>query len=56
MSGMRTTLLLAALTGLLLVVGQALGGQQGLIIALIFAGVMIFIGLRAKAGQSSGDA
>lgn len=40
MSGMRTTLLLAGLTGLFLVVGQALGGQQGLIIALIFAGIM----------------
>ena len=42
MSGMRTTLLLAGLTGLLLVAGQALGGQQGVIIALLFAVVMNF--------------
>lgn len=42
MSGMRTTLLLAALTGLFLVAGQAMGGQQGLIIALIFAAAMNF--------------
>ena len=40
MSGMRTTLLLAGLTGLLLVAGQALGGQQGVIIALAFAAAM----------------
>lgn len=42
MSGMRTTLLLAGLTGLLLVAGQAIGGQQGVIIALIFAAAMNF--------------
>ncbi len=42
MSGMRTTLLLAGLTGLLLVAGQAMGGQQGVIIALIFAAAMNF--------------
>jgi heat shock protein HtpX len=39
---MRTTLLLAGLTGLLLVAGQAMGGQQGVIIALIFAAAMNF--------------
>ena len=42
MRGMRTTLLLAGLSGLLLVAGQALGGQQGVIIALVFAAVMNF--------------
>jgi heat shock protein HtpX len=37
---MRTTLLMAGLTGLLLVAGQAMGGQQGVIIALLFAAAM----------------
>jgi heat shock protein HtpX len=40
---MKTTLLLAVLTGLLLWVGEMLGGQQGMIMALIFAGVMNFV-------------
>ena len=40
MNWMRTTVLLAALTGLLLVVGQALGGHSGMLIALVFAVVM----------------
>jgi heat shock protein HtpX len=39
---MRTTLLLGALTGLLMAFGQALGGSQGVTIALIFAIVMNF--------------
>jgi len=43
MNMMKTTVLLAALTGLLLVVGQALGGQQGLTMALVLAGVMNFV-------------
>ena len=33
---LRTTLLLGLLTGLLLWVGQALGGAQGLVVALVF--------------------
>src|SRR5256886_8350325 len=37
---LRTTLLLGLLTGLLLWVGQALGGAQGLVVALVFAAVM----------------
>src|SRR5262249_61065391 len=37
---LKTTLLLGLLTGLLLWVGQALGGTQGLVVALIFAAVM----------------
>jgi len=40
MNAMRTTLLLAGLTGLLLVAGQAIGGQQGVVIALLFAAAM----------------
>jgi heat shock protein HtpX len=42
MNAMKTTLLLAALTGLLLVVGAALGGRSGMTFALIMAGVMNF--------------
>ena len=38
----RTTLLLGALTGLLMAFGQVLGGSQGVTIALIFAIVMNF--------------
>lgn len=38
----RTTLLLGALTGLMLAIGQWLGGSAGLTIALIFAVVMNF--------------
>ena len=36
----KTTVLLAALTGLLLVAGKALGGNQGMTMALMMAGVM----------------
>ncbi len=42
MNRLKTLVLLAALTALLLLVGQALGGRGGLTIALIFAGVMNF--------------
>ena len=38
----RTALLLGLLGGLFLLVGGLLGGQQGLIIALVFAIVMNF--------------
>lgn len=38
----RTTLLLAVLTGLLLVAGQLLGGQSGMMFALVLAVVMNF--------------
>jgi heat shock protein HtpX len=38
----RTTLLLAALSGVLLLIGQALGGQSGMIVAFGFAVVMNF--------------
>jgi heat shock protein HtpX len=39
---LRTTILLAALTALFLVIGGALGGNQGLVIAFIFALLMNF--------------
>jgi len=40
LNNLKTTILLAALTGLLLVIGQVLGGQRGMEMALIFAAVM----------------
>ena len=40
---LKTALLLGLLTGLILVVGQALGGRQGMLLALVFAGVMNFV-------------
>jgi len=43
MNRLKTMLFLAALTALLLFVGQALGGRGGLTIALMFAGVMNFV-------------
>jgi heat shock protein HtpX len=39
---LKTTLLLASLTGLLVIVGQLLGGTSGMIIAFIFAIIMNF--------------
>ncbi len=39
---LRTVLLLGALTGLFLVIGKILGGQQGMIIAFFFAMIMNF--------------
>ncbi len=39
---LRTTILLAALTGLIVLVGQSLGGTQGALIAFVFAGIMNF--------------
>jgi heat shock protein HtpX len=45
MSAMKTTLLLATLTGLFLLVGQALGGRQGMTLALVLAAVMNFVSL-----------
>ena len=40
MNTLKTTLLLTALTVLFLFIGQMLGGNNGMIIALIFAGIM----------------
>ena len=42
MNGLRTAILLAALTALLVWLGDMLGGGQGAVMALIFAGVMNF--------------
>jgi heat shock protein HtpX len=43
MNGLKTTLLLATLTGLFLLIGQALGGQRGMFMALVFAALMNFV-------------
>ncbi len=43
MNSMKTTVLLAALTGLLVIFGNLVGGSHGALIALIFAGVMNFV-------------
>ena len=40
---LKTALLLGLLTGLILVVGGSLGGRQGMMIALVIAGVMNFV-------------
>ncbi|MGQ9495201.1 MAG: zinc metalloprotease HtpX [Thermoanaerobaculaceae bacterium] len=40
----KTTLLLGLLTGLLLLIGDRLGGPDGLILALVIAGMMNFVG------------
>jgi heat shock protein HtpX len=37
MNTMKTGLLLGALTGLLMLIGGSFGGQQGVVIAFIFA-------------------
>ncbi|HEV8712341.1 MAG TPA: zinc metalloprotease HtpX [Candidatus Binatia bacterium] len=39
---LRTTLLLGALTGIIMAIGHLLGGSQGLVIAFIFAAIMNF--------------
>ena len=41
-NGLKTALLLGALSGLLLVIGDMLGGAQGLMIGFVMAGVMNF--------------
>ena len=40
LNNLKTTILLAALTGLLLVLGESLGGQRGMELALVLAAVM----------------
>src|SRR5512133_553816 len=42
-NALKTTLLLGLLTGLILVVGDVVGGQNGMVIALILAGVINFV-------------
>jgi heat shock protein HtpX len=41
-NGLKTALLLGALSGLLLLIGDALGGAQGLMLGFLLAGVMNF--------------
>jgi len=41
-NNLKTTILLAAMTGLLLAIGQLVGGQRGLTFALVLAAVMNF--------------
>ena len=41
-NGLKTALLLGLLSGLLLVIGESLGGANGLVIAFLFAAVMNF--------------
>ena len=43
MNNLKVFVLLAGMTALFGVVGQALGGQGGMLIALLVAGVMNFI-------------
>jgi heat shock protein HtpX len=43
MNFFKTTLLLAALTAMLMIIGNFIGGQNGMLIALIFAGLMNFM-------------
>lgn len=43
MNGLKTTVLLVALSALLVGIGGALGGRNGALIALVFAGVMNFV-------------
>ena len=41
-NGLKTALLLGALSGMLLLIGDYLGGQQGLMMAFVFAAVLNF--------------
>jgi len=41
---LKTFILLAGMTALLMAIGGAIGGRNGLMIALVFAGLMNFVG------------
>jgi heat shock protein HtpX len=43
-NNVKTALLLGSMTGLILVIGHLLGGRSGVVLALIFAAVMNFVG------------
>jgi heat shock protein HtpX len=43
MNNMKTVVLLGALTGIFLFIGGMAGGRQGMLLALVFAGVMNFV-------------
>jgi heat shock protein HtpX len=49
MRHLKVFILMAGLTALLLAAGQAVGGQSGVILALVFAGVMNFVAYFASA-------
>jgi heat shock protein HtpX len=42
-NGLKTAMLLGLMSGLLLVIGELIGGQNGLVIAFMFAAVMNFV-------------
>ena len=42
---LKTAALLGLLSGVLLFVGGALGGQQGLVVAFVFAALMNFVAM-----------
>jgi len=42
-NALKTTLLLGLMTGLILALGQYVGGPRGLVVALVFAGAMNFV-------------
>ncbi|MCL6545508.1 MAG: M48 family metalloprotease, partial [Bryobacteraceae bacterium] len=44
MNGVKTVLLLGGLSALLLIAGEAWGGRDGLLMGLILAGLMNFVG------------
>jgi heat shock protein HtpX len=43
MNNLKTVLLLGALTGIFLLIGGIAGGRQGMLLALVFAGLMNFV-------------
>lgn len=43
MNGLKTAALLGLMTAIILVIGNAVGGRQGMILAFIFAGIMNFV-------------
>ena len=43
MNNLKTSVLLGALTGIFLFIGGMAGGQQGMLLALVFAGLMNFV-------------
>src|SRR5438105_1485850 len=43
-NNVKTALLLGVLTALILWIGALIGGQQGVIVALVFAAIMNFVG------------
>ena len=44
MNALKTTILMALLTVILIFIGNAIGGRDGMILALVFAGMMNFVG------------